>query len=105
MKFSELNKTKKIGVVMVALEFEEDQKDDVIKQMNEVFTETGLLTDGTKVINIEKIEGNVLGSKSRTDVFIELDKFGVSPMVRIMKWRDVKWVEDFVVNYANDYVA
>lgn len=103
MKFEDLSSLKTPAVVMVALAFEEDEKDALITQMNEVFTEDGLLQDGAKVTDVEKIEGNVLGDEGRTDVLIHLDKFAVSPMVRITKWRDVKWLEDFIANYGSDY--
>lgn len=105
MKFDELlNEENACGVVMIALKFEPEKKAELIEQMNEVFTEDGLLQNGAKVIDVEKIEGNILGDEGRTDVYIKLDKFEVSPMVRISKWVDVKWIEDFVNNYASDYV-
>ena len=105
MKFDELTKTENAcGVVIVALAFDPTKKGELIDQMNEIFTEDGLLENGAKVIDVEKIEGNLLGDEGRTDVYIRLDKFEVSPMVRISKWQDVKWIEDFVTNCASDYV-
>lgn len=103
MKFEDLSSLKTPAVVMTGLVFEADKKDELIAQMNEVFTEDGLLQDGAKVVNVEKIEGNVLGDEGRTDVLIHLDKFAVSPVVRITRWRDVKWLEDFIANYGSDY--
>lgn len=103
MNFVDLQDLKTPAVVMVALAFDADKKDELISQMNGVFTEDGLLQDGSKVVDIEKIEGNILGDEGRTDVLIHLDKFAVNPMVRITKWRDVKWLEDFIVNFAGDY--
>lgn len=103
MKFEDLFDLKTPAVVMVALAFDADKKAELIEQMNETFTEDGLLQEGSKVVDVEKIEGNVLGENGRTDVLIHLDKFAVNPMVRIAKWRDVKWLEDFIVNYAGDY--
>lgn len=104
MKFSDLrNPENACGVVMVALKFDPDKKAELIDQMNQIFTEDGLLENGAKVVDVEKIEGNILGDAGRTDVYIKLDKFEVNPGVRIMKWRDVKWIEDFVDNCASDY--
>lgn len=103
MKFEDLSSLKTPAVVMVALAFEEDKKSELIAQMNEVFTEDGLLQEGAKVTDVERIEGNILGNEGRTDVLIHLDKFAVSPVVRITKWRDVKWLEDFIANFDGDY--
>lgn len=103
MNFVDLQNLKTPAVVMVALAFDAGKKAELIEQMNKVFTEDGLLEDGAKVIDVEKIEGNILGDEGRTDVLIHLDKFAVNPMVRIAEWRDVKWLEDFIVNYASDY--
>ena len=103
MKFTDLYEVKTPAVVMVALAFDADKKAELIAQMNEIFTADGLLIEGAKVVNVEKIEGNILGDKGRTDVLIHLDKFAVNPVVRIMKWRDVKWLEDFIENCRADY--
>lgn len=103
MKFEDLSSLKTPAVVMTGLIFEPDEKDALIAQMNEVFTEDNLLQEGAKVTDVERIEGNVLGDEGRTDVLIHLDKFAVNPMVRITKWRDVKWLEDFIANFGSDY--
>lgn len=103
MKFTDLYDVKTPAVVIIALKFEPEKKAELIAQMNEIFTEDGLLQDGAKVVDIEKIEGNILGDEGRTDVLIHLDKFAVNPVVRIMKWRDVKWLEDYIENYRSDY--
>ena len=102
MKFQDL-KPDSPTVVLLGLTFEESKKEELLNQINDFFTnDLKFLKNGAKVVDIEKIGGNILGSKGRTDVVLTLDKFEVRPLARL-GFPGLKWTEDFITNYAGDY--
>ena len=92
------------GVVYTALLVTDDNKEETIKAMNECKM-MGFLRDGTEVVDILKIVENVKGDEGRMDMLIVLNNFGVNPVVRTYKCPDIKWIEDFVVNFKDDYIT
>ena len=91
------------AVVLMELDVSNDKKEDLIRDMNEYYQDVGLLCNGTEIVDIIKIDGNVLGDKGRADILLQLNKFDVAPLVRIMRCPDIKFVDDFLVNYREDY--
>ena len=103
MKFSDLPTLDAPTVVLTGLAFDESGKNALIEDMNTFFTEElKFLQNGSKIVNIEKIEGNILGDKGRTDVLLTLDKFDVNPISRL-RFPDLKWTSDFIKNFRGDY--
>ena len=63
----------------------------------------GFLSQESKITKMLDISGNVKGPYGRHDVICVVDentKF--NPMVRLMT-TDIKWTEDYIVNYKQDY--
>lgn len=83
-----------------------DDMAETLSQMNEHFAESKLLLNGCKIVSIEKIGQNIKGDAGRTDWLLELSTSvaDVSPLKRIMDWPWVKWLEDFIANYKDDYI-
>lgn len=105
MTFIELKNLKTPSMVMVALSFDEKNKDELIKEMNAFFTqELQLFNEGCKITSIEKVSDNVKGKEGRTDVVLHLSEFNVNPLARL-RFPDVKLTEDFLANYASDYIS
>ena len=61
----------------------------------------GFLKSGT-VINAQDITGNVLGTEGRNDILLTLENPEYNYPKRLL-FEEVKWTEDFVTNYAEDY--
>ena len=81
----------------------EDEVKELISQINDFATnELGFFRNDTKVVSIEKVEGNILGEEGRSDLYLKMNKFDVNPIARL-GFPDFKWVSDFIDNYAEDY--
>lgn len=62
----------------------------------------GLVTEDNKIVSIKRIDGNVLGDEGRWDWLVSFEKpVRVNVIARLST--PVKWVEDFIDNYAADY--
>lgn len=105
MTFAELRELKTPSMVMVALAYDEKNKDSLIKEMNDLFTqELKLFNEGCKIVDIEKVSDNVKGKNGRTDVVLHLSAFNVNPLARL-RFPDLKWTEDFLSVCARDYIS
>lgn len=74
--------------------------------VNASLEEMGVFKDGVAVSNILRITGNVLGDEGRHDYVFELTNgsiANISPFARIREMPDLKWLDDFIVNYEKDY--
>lgn len=94
-----------MNVIMLGLSIEGESEDNLKHQINSFFTEFGLFTKGVEVVKIKKIDGNVLGDDGRTDVLLELsDSVSCINPIKRIQVGDIKWTEDFLVNYRDDYL-
>ena len=104
MKFHELDRDADALVLVATLMPKTDA--EVQKMIDDINTfatrEIGFFRNDTKVVSIEKIEGNVLGEEGRSDLYLKMNKFDVNPIARL-KFPDFKWVSDFIDNYVEDY--
>lgn len=87
--------------VMTAVIFPEDQ--DWEDAQNYFSDETGFAKD-KNLIGCHRILGNVLGDDGRWDYLLVFDhpEIQFNPLARL-RFHDIKWTSDFVVNYAEDY--
>lgn len=70
---------------------------------------TGLFPEGLNVVEVRHLSDNVLGDEGRSDIVVIFDGEGFpNPMVRLqlrMAGWGVMWTEDFLYNYAKDYIS
>ena len=93
------------ALILVATKLPETETGvkELIDDINDFATnKLGFFRNDTKVVSIEKVEGNVLGEEGRSDLYLKMNKFDVNPIARL-KFPDFKWVSDFIDNYAKDY--
>ena len=79
---------------------------DLKAEANAFFEEIGVFKDGVAVSDILYITGNVLGDEGRHDYVFELTNgstANIPPQARIHEMPDLKWLDDFIVNYEKDY--
>ena len=79
---------------------------DLKAEANALFEELGIFKDGVAVSDILYITGNALGDEGRHDYVFELTNgsiANISPQARIRQMPDLKWLDDFIVNYKDDY--
>lgn len=103
INFSELPNYIGKGVILTGVIYE----DNLIQMANEDFKESGFIKNDDEVIEIYKIDGNVKGDEGRSDLLLVL-KIGVlsiDPIKRISEYPFIKWVEDFIENYKEDYYS
>lgn len=62
----------------------------------------GFLSPNTKITKMFDISGNIKGRYGRHDVLFEVENAKFNPMVRLMT-NDIKWTQDYIVNYKGDY--
>ena len=62
----------------------------------------GFLSPNTKITKMFDISGNIKGRYGRHDVLFEVEHAKFNPMVRLMT-NDIKWTQDYIVNYKGDY--
>lgn len=103
--FREINKSEPV-MAIVALQAE--SKAETIKQMNEFFNRTDVFKFGSKleITDMKRIVGNVLGEEGRTDYLLVFNKNPeryVNGLRRIAVCTDLKWIDDYLTNYSNDY--
>lgn len=103
VKFSELEKfNDSNSAVMIATEFPEGFD---FSEVDEFLSEQLGFSKGKNLVGIHFIEGNVRGNEGRKDWLLEFDheEIQFNPLARL-KFPDLKWTSDFVVNYKDDYV-
>ena len=83
----------------------EEEASSLVKQITEFFQEIGFFDSSLTAVSVSKILGNVLGEEGRTDLLVHLsgDLSETNPWNRLGVAEWVKWTEDFVVNYSEDY--
>ena len=93
------------GVIFMDVIFG-DTLDSVIQTIPEVdafFKQVGLINNDVNVVGLHKILGDI-NNDNRNNWLIEFDKSTiVSPIVRLRMGNDIKWISDFVINYAKKY--
>lgn len=103
INFSELPNYIGKGVIFTGVVYE----DNLAQIATDDFKESGFIKNEDEIIEIYKIDGNVRGDEGRSDLLAVL-KIGVSsldPIKRISEYPFVKWVEDFIENYKEDYYS
>lgn len=87
--------------VMIAVKFPEDQD---WNEVQEFLSEEIGFSKGKNLIGCRRILGNILGDEGRSDYLLEFDNPSTqfNPIARL-RFPDIKWTSDFVVNYAKDY--
>lgn len=91
------------GIVMTGVLFEYIEEE--LDQVTGFFHEIGLIPSESKVTDLRRITENVLGDEGRVDVLICFTPCSPNPMARLRYGSDLKWVSDFVVNFADDYIT
>ena len=89
-------------IVWTALALKGEDGDVLKKEMTKFFTEEGFFLNGTEIIEICKIGGNVKGNRGRSDALLVLNQFDVNCLKRFA-FDGLTWTEDFVVKYAKDF--
>ena len=84
-----------------------------IQEIEDYFNENELFPVHRTIKGMRRVTGNVLGDSGRMDWVIDIEplnpekadiKQPINPLVRMrMSEMGVKWVSDFVDNYAEDY--
>jgi len=104
-ELQELNKNKEFGIVVLGaggnfkdwvVGIAKVLKDEKIAEGKDVFTDAAKLT------------GNKKGDNGRTDLVLLFNPKCKLNIEKLAIWRikfgDVSWIEDFVVNYRKDYI-
>lgn len=96
INFRDLNKYIGNGVIFMGITDSDDFTPEAVTDLFENFEWHN------KVVEIRKVEENVLGDEGRTDWLCIFDGAinGIRPMPLM---QDVKWIEDFIDNYKGDY--
>lgn len=86
----------------------EQNDTDTIQQIEDFFNEQRLFEHGNRsILGMRRILGNVLGDKGRHDWVIDFEECpgnNINPLVRLkLSNMGIKWVDDFVDNYKQDY--
>ena len=94
-----------IALVGVTAPTSEEEASSLVKQITEFFQEIGFFGSSLSAVAVSKILGNVLGEEGRSDLLVHLsgDLSETHPLKRLGVADWVKWTEDFVVNYSEDY--
>lgn len=87
--------------VMIGVVFPEDQDWNEVQDF--LSDELGF-SKGKNLIGCRRIKGNILGDDGRWDYLMEFDhpEIPFNPLARL-RFSDIKWTSDFVVNFAKDY--
>lgn len=83
--------------VILALLASKQDKDEIETWLKEI----GFLGQNVKILKMFDISGNVKRD-GRQDVLFVVDKPEFNPLVRL-RTNDIKWTDDFIVNYKQDY--
>ena len=98
MKIEELYNIKDPVIVLMGISY--DNKEDLLKDMNEWAKEVGFFTHAdTKFTDFDVVETGL----ERTDIVITVENGFVNPLKRIeyrpMGW---VWIEDYINNYIEE---
>lgn len=95
------------AMVGISIDFDQTPADDVQETLEEELRGCGFVTNKeAKVKDLLRVGGNVKGDEGRTDWIIVFDRDpGFNPISRLRAPWPVKWVSDYVDNYAGDYVC
>lgn len=106
-QLAELNSQTHVAFIGLSLDDTSERGINALKALvNASLEEKGVFKDGVAVSNILFIEGNRLGEKGRHDFVFELTNgtiANICPFQRIRCMPDLKWLDDFIVNYEKDY--
>lgn len=106
-QLAELNDQTHVAFTGLAIDDTSEQGINNLKAIiNASLEEMGVFKDGVAVSNILRVAGNRLGDEGRRDYVFELTNgtiANISPLKRIREMPDLKWLDDFIVNYEKDY--
>lgn len=105
-KLAELDDSKHVAFVGLRIDNRDDASIASLKELvSDTLTDRGVFLNGVRVKEIFAIGGNVLGDEGRSDFVFELtgSVADISPLKRIRVMPDLKWLDDFIVNYEKDY--
>lgn len=94
-----------IALVGVTAPTTEEEASSLVKKITEFFQGIGFFGSSLSAVAVSKILGNVFGEEGRSDLLVHLsgDLSETNPLKRMGVANWVKWTEDFVVNYSEDY--
>ena len=96
MKIEELYDIKDPVIVLMGIAY--DNKEELLKDMNEWAKEVGFFTNSdTKFTDFDVVETGL----ERTDILIKVENGFVNPLKRI-EYRPMGWV--WLVDYINNYI-
>ena len=99
MKIEELYNIKDPVIVLMGISY--DNKDELLKAMNEWAKEVGFFTnENTKFTDFDVVETGL----ERTDIVIKVENGFIKPLKRI-EYRPMGWVwlEDYINNYIEEH--
>lgn len=104
ISFKDVAKLSDSYTVVLALALTEEEYDEALKDMNEVFGEKHKLITG-KITSLKRIDGNVLGDEGRHDYLMTYSKGNeINPLLIMASRDDIMFVSDFVRIYGEDFI-